>query len=64
VADGGDARPESARERGVPVAGGGGPGAGRGGEARVLERRSQRGVGTGERVEQRERGASGSTVAR
>jgi hypothetical protein len=33
-------------------------------EARKLERRSRRGVGTGERVEQRERGASGSAAAR
>jgi hypothetical protein len=49
---------------GLPVAGGGGPGAGSGGEARALERRSRRGVGTGERVEQRERGASGSVAAR
>jgi hypothetical protein len=64
VADGGGARPESARERGLPVARGGGPGAGSGGEARALERRSRRGVGTRERVEQRERGASGSAAAR
>jgi hypothetical protein len=55
VADGGDARPESTRERGLPVAGGGGPGAGSSGEAWALERRSWRGVGTGGRVEQRER---------
>jgi hypothetical protein len=60
----GGARPESVRERGLSVAGGGGPGAGSGGEARVLERKSRRGVGTGERVEQHERGASGSTAAR
>jgi hypothetical protein len=33
------------------VAGGGGPGAGSGGEARALKRRSQRGVGTGGRVD-------------
>jgi hypothetical protein len=46
------------------VAIGGGLGAGSGGEARALERRSQRGVGTGERVEQHERGASGSAAAR
>jgi hypothetical protein len=64
VADGGGAQPESARERGLPVAGGGGPGAGSGGEARALERRSRRGVGTGERVEQHERGASGSAAVR
>jgi hypothetical protein len=31
VADDGGARPESARERGLPVVGGGGPGAGSGG---------------------------------
>jgi hypothetical protein len=49
---------------GLPVAGGGGPGAGSGGEARVLERRGWRGVGTGEQVEQHERGASGSAAAR
>jgi hypothetical protein len=64
VADGGGARPESARERGLPVAGGGGPSAGSGGEARALERRGRRGVETGGRVEQRERGASGSAAAR
>jgi hypothetical protein len=46
------------------VARGGGPGAGSGGEARALESRGRRGVGTGERVEQHERGASGSTAAR
>jgi hypothetical protein len=45
-------------------AGGGGPGAGSGGEARALERRGRRGVETGGRVEQRERGASGSVAAR
>jgi hypothetical protein len=50
VADGGGARPESTRESGLSVAGGGGPGAGSGGEARALERRSRRGVETGERV--------------
>jgi hypothetical protein len=50
VADGGDARPESTRESGLPVAECGGLGAGSGGEARALERRSQRGVETGERV--------------
>jgi hypothetical protein len=50
VADGVGARSESTRESGLPVAGGGGPGAGSGGEARVLERRSRRGVETGERV--------------
>jgi hypothetical protein len=33
------------------VAGGGGPGAGSSGEARVLERRSRRGVGTGGQVD-------------
>jgi hypothetical protein len=64
VADGGGARPKSARESGLPVAGGGGPGAGSGGEARALERRGPRGVETGGRVEQRERGASGSVAAR
>jgi hypothetical protein len=52
VADDGGAQPESARERGLPVAGGGGPGAGSGGEAQALERRSRRRVGTGGRVEQ------------
>jgi hypothetical protein len=50
VADGGGARPESTRENGLPVAEGGGPGAGSGGEARALERRSQRGVEMGEQV--------------
>jgi hypothetical protein len=50
VAEGGGARPESTRESGLPVAGGGGPGAGSGGETRALERRSRRGVETGERV--------------
>jgi hypothetical protein len=50
VADGGGARPESTRESGLPVAGGGGPGAGSDGEARALKRRSRRGVETGERV--------------
>jgi hypothetical protein len=64
VADGGGARPESARESGLPVARGGGPGAGSGGEARALERRGRRGVDTGGQVEQRERGASGSAAAR
>jgi hypothetical protein len=64
VADGGGAQPESARESGLSVAGGSGPGAGSGGEARALERRSRRGVETGERVEQRKRGASGSAAAR
>jgi hypothetical protein len=64
VADGGGARPESARERGLSVAGGGGPGAGSGGEARAFERRSRRGVGMGERVEQHEWRASGSAAAR
>jgi hypothetical protein len=33
--------------KGLPVAGGGGPGVGHGGEARALERRGRRGVGTG-----------------
>jgi hypothetical protein len=46
------------------MAGGGGPGAGSDGEARALERKSRRGVGMGERVEQREWGASGSAAAR
>jgi hypothetical protein len=50
VADGGGARPESTRESGLPVAGGSGPGAGSDGEARALERRGRRGVGTGGRV--------------
>jgi hypothetical protein len=47
VVDGGGARPISARESGLPVAGGGGPGAGSGGEARALERRGRRGVEMG-----------------
>jgi hypothetical protein len=64
VANGCGARSESVRERGLPVAGGGGPGAGSGGEARALERRCRRGVETGGRVEQRERGASDSAAAR
>jgi hypothetical protein len=64
VADSGGARPESVRESGLPVAGGNGPGAGSGGEARALERRGRRGVETGGRVEQRERGASGSAAVR
>jgi hypothetical protein len=64
VADGGGARPESTRESGLSVAGGGGPGAGSGGEAWALERRGRRGVETGGQVEQRERGASGSVAAR
>jgi hypothetical protein len=51
VADGGGARPESVRERGLPVVAGDGPGVGSGGEARVLERRGRRGVGTGGRVD-------------
>jgi hypothetical protein len=37
VADDSGARLESARESGLPVAGGGGPSAGSGGEARALE---------------------------
>jgi hypothetical protein len=53
VADGSGARPESMREKGLPVARGGGPGAGSGGEARALERRGRRGVEMGGRVEQR-----------
>jgi hypothetical protein len=48
VADGGSARLESTRKIGQPVAGGGGPGAGSGGEAQALERRSRRGVETGD----------------
>jgi hypothetical protein len=36
----GSARLESTRESGLPMAGGSGPGAGSGGEARALERRS------------------------
>jgi hypothetical protein len=64
VADGGGARPESTRESGLLMAGGCGPCAGSGGEARALERRSQRGVEMGGRVEQREREASGSAAAR
>jgi hypothetical protein len=35
-----------------------------GGEARALERWGRRGVGTGGRLKQRERGASGSAAAR
>jgi hypothetical protein len=62
VADGGGARPESASERGLPVVGGGGPGAGSGGDAQALERRGRRGVGTCGRVEQRERGVSSSAA--
>jgi hypothetical protein len=42
----------------------GGLGAGSGGEARALERRGRRGVETGGRVNQRERGASDSAAAR
>jgi hypothetical protein len=61
VADGGGARPESARERGLPVARGGGLGAvGKLG-------RSTEGVGEEwgrEDESTRERGASGSAVAR
>jgi hypothetical protein len=53
VADGGGAQPESARERGLPVVGGGGLGEWSGGEARALERRGRRGVGTGGRVNAR-----------
>jgi hypothetical protein len=53
VADGGGARSKSTREIGLPVARGGGPGAGSGGEDRALERRSRRGVEMGGRVEQR-----------
>jgi hypothetical protein len=63
VADGGGARLESTRESGLPVAGGGGLGAGSDGEARALERRGQRGVETGGLVEQREPGASGLAAA-
>jgi hypothetical protein len=64
VADDGGARLESTRESGLPVAGGGGTGAGSGGEARALERRGRRGAEMGGRVEQSERGASGSAAAR
>jgi hypothetical protein len=53
--DDGGARPESASESGLPVAGGGDLGAGSGGEAQTLERRSRRGMETGGRVERRER---------
>jgi hypothetical protein len=53
VVDDGGAQPESGRERGLPVVAGGGPGAGSGGEARALERRGRRGVGTGGRVDAR-----------
>jgi hypothetical protein len=53
VADGGGARPESMRERGLPVVAGGGPGAGSGGEAWSLEGRGRRGVGMGGRVNAR-----------
>jgi hypothetical protein len=45
VADGGGARPESARERGLPVVAGGGLGAGSGGEARALKRKGRRATG-------------------
>jgi hypothetical protein len=62
VADDGGAQSESVRQRGLPVTGGGGPGAGSGGEAWALERRGQRGVETGGRVEQRERGTSDSAA--
>jgi hypothetical protein len=64
VVDDDGARPESARERGLLVGGGGGSGAGSVGEARALERRGQRGVEMGGRVEQREQGASCSAAAR
>jgi hypothetical protein len=47
VTDGGGAWPESVRESGLPVAGGGGLGAGSGGEARALERRGRRGMEMG-----------------
>jgi hypothetical protein len=47
VADGGAARPESMRESGLPVAGGGSLGVGSGGEAQALEW-SRIGVETGE----------------
>jgi hypothetical protein len=50
VADGGGARPESAREKGPLVAEGAGLGAGSSGEARALERGCQRGVETRGRV--------------
>jgi hypothetical protein len=50
VADGGGAWPESVREKGMPVAEGGGLGAGSGGEARALEWRGRRGVEMGGRV--------------
>jgi hypothetical protein len=48
VADDGGARLESARESGLPVAGGGNPVAGNGGKARALERRGRRGAVMGE----------------
>jgi hypothetical protein len=64
VADDGGARLESTRESGLLVAGGGGTGAGSSGEARALEGRGRGGAETGGRVEQRERGASGSVAAR
>jgi hypothetical protein len=54
VVDGGGARPKSARESGLPVAGGGGPGAGSGGEARALERGGRSRVGV-EGVDERAR---------
>jgi hypothetical protein len=64
VADGGGARPESAREIELPVAGGGGSGVGSGGEAQALEKRGRRGVEMGGQVEQHERRVSGSAAAR
>jgi hypothetical protein len=60
VADDGGARPESARESGLPVAGGGGPGAGSGWEARALERGARAGSVSREWTSGRGRALSGS----
>jgi hypothetical protein len=63
VADGGGARPESARESGLPVAGGSGPGAGSGGEAQALKRRDLFPI-DGQHRHQPERGAGGQRAPR
>jgi hypothetical protein len=67
VADGGGAQPESTRERGLPVARGGGPGAESGGEAQALERRGRSGVGSerlgGSLAEGKEMGEKGGSHA-
>jgi hypothetical protein len=63
VADGGGARPESARESGLPVAGGSGPGAGSGGEAQALKRRGLFPT-DGQHRHQPERGAGGQRALR